>query len=138
MDGFWNGGWGVLHVLTNNSMRMLEKSMDYLWAKEAAHLDNITNAETPGYKVKTVSFEETFEARLRAAMVGDQGGENVRSVIESASWKVTEDNETTRMDENGVNILEQMTEATRAAYQIQYIMRSISSNISTLHTAITG
>ena len=128
----------MLHVLTNNSMRMLEKSMDYLWAKEAAHLDNITNAETPGYKVKTVSFEETFDARLRAAMVGDRGGENVRSVIESASWKVTEDNETTRMDENGVNILEQMTEATRAAYQIQYIMRSISSNISTLHTAITG
>ncbi|MBQ9349175.1 MAG: flagellar biosynthesis protein FlgB [Oscillibacter sp.] len=127
-----------MHVLTNNSMRMLEKSMDYLWAKEAAHLDNITNAETPGYKVKTVSFEETFDARLRAAMVGDRGGENVRSVIESASWKVTEDNETTRMDENGVNILEQMTEATRAAYQIQYIMRSISSNISTLHTAITG
>ena len=128
----------MLHVLTNNSMRMMEKSMDYLWAKEAAHLDNITNAETPGYKVKTVSFEETFDARLRAAMVGDRGGENVRDVIESASWEVREDNEITRMDENGVNILEQMTEATRAAYQIQYIMRSISSNISTLHTAITG
>ena len=128
----------MLHVLTNNSMRMLEKSMDYLWAKETAHLDNITNAETPGYKVKTVSFEEAFEARLRAAAVGDRGGQRVRGAIESSTWEVTEDNEITRMDENGVNVLEQMVEATRAAYQIQYVMQSISSNITTLHAAITG
>ena len=53
--------------LTSNSMRMMEKSMDFLWAKQSAHLDNIANAETPGYKVKTVTFEEAFETRLRAA-----------------------------------------------------------------------
>ena len=128
----------MIGVLTSNSMRMLEKSMDYLWAKETAHMDNITNAETPGYKVKTVSFEETFEARLRAAQIGTNPKENVRDVIESASWKVTEDNEITRMDENGVNILEQMLEATRAAYQIQFVMRSITSNLATLNRAISG
>ena len=112
--------------------------MDFLWAKEAAHLDNITNAETPGYKVKTVSFEETFEAKLRSAQIGKNPEENVRKVIENASWNVWEDNEITRMDENGVNVLEQMVEATRAAYQMQYVMRAISNNLSTLNRAISG
>lgn len=53
--------------LTNNSMRMMEKSMGFLWAKQAAILDNISNAETPNYKVKTVTFEESFQQALEAA-----------------------------------------------------------------------
>ena len=128
----------MITTLTSNSMRMLEKSLDFLWAKQAAHLDNVTNAETPGYKVKTVTFEQTFEARLRAAQTGFQPDEAVRRVIDSASWRVDEDEEITRMDENGVNVLEQMVEATRTAYQIQYVMQSISNNFSTLNRAITG
>ena len=128
----------MITTLTSNSMRMLEKSLDFLWAKQAAHLDNVTNAETPGYKVKTVSFEETFEAKLRAAAAGTEPEENIRQVIENASWRVDEDDEITRMDENGVNVLEQMVEATRTAYQIQYVMQSISNNFSTLNRAITG
>ena len=59
-------------------------------------------------------------------------------MIENASWRVDEDDEITRMDENGVNVLEQMVEATRAAFQIQYIYQAISSNFSTLNRAITG
>ena len=31
--------------LTNNSSLMMEKSMNFLWAKQAAILDNIANAE---------------------------------------------------------------------------------------------
>ena len=127
-----------MYSLTTNSMRMLERSLDFLWTKQAAHLDNISNAETPGYKVKTVTFEESFLSKLKAASAGEQPVENVRRVIDQADWRVEEDSEITRMDENGVNILEQMLEATRTAYQIQYIMQSISGNFSALNRAITG
>ena len=127
-------------ALTSNSLRMMERSMEFLWAKQAAHLDNISNAETPGYKVKTVTFEETFDAKLRAAAAGDglRTRRAVREVIEGDNWSVWEDEEVTRMDGNGVNITEQSLEAVRAAYQIQYVYQTISSDLTILGKAINA
>ena len=128
-------------ALTSNSLRMMEKSMDFLWTKQTAHLDNITNAETPGYKVKTVRFEEAFDRKLRAAAGtgGDRGARRrIRSVIEGDMWTVDDDDEVVRMDENGVNATEQLMETVRTAYQLQYVYRAISSDLTTLGKAING
>ena len=146
----WKGVGFVSSVLastatnmTSNSLRMMERSMDFLWAKQAAHLDNVANAETPGYKVKTVTFEERFRAKLRqaraeAVRLRTNPRAAYRKTIESTGWSVTEDDEITRMDENGVNVTEQSLEAIRTAYQIQYTLQAISSDLSTLRAAITG
>ena len=146
----WKGVGFVSSVLastatnmTSNSLRMMERSMDFLWAKQAAHLDNVANAETPGYKVKTVTFEERFRAKLRqaraeAVRLHTNPRAAYRKTIESTGWSVTEDDEITRMDENGVNVTEQSLEAIRTAYQIQYTLQAISSDLSTLRAAITG
>ena len=118
--------------------------MDFLWAKQAAHLDNISNAETPGYKVKTVTFEELLGSKLdslakRSRLKPDSlSAGQIRRVIEKSDWEVTEDSEVTRMDENGVNLMEQSLEAVRTAYQLQYTMQSISSHLTTLGKAING
>ena len=125
-----------MYYLTSNSMRMMERSLDYLWAKQTAHMDNISNAETPGYKVKTVSFEELFAAKLHAAARGERAKTMIRHVIEDSRWSVDEDDEITRMDENGVNVLEQLVEASRTAYQLQYTMQSISGDLTILGKAI--
>lgn len=127
--------------LTNNSMRMMERSMDFLWAKQAAILDNISNAETPNYKVKLVTFEEEFQKAIEAAdrpLKGSGTQPTMRSAIENAQWTVTEPQEANRMDDNGVNVTEQSLEAVRTAYQIQYVYQSISSDMNALRTAITG
>ncbi len=128
-----------MRSLTSNSLRMMERSMEFLWTKQAAHLDNISNAETPYYRLKTVTFEESFQQRLQAAASrGKHSGSNVRRVIEDSMWTVRDDGEITRMDDNGVNVNEQATEALRTAYQQQYVMQAISSDLSTLRSAITG
>ena len=129
--------------MTSNSLRMMERSLDFLWAKQAAHLDNVANAETPGYKVKTVTFEERFlqklrQARAEAVRLHTSPRVEYRKAIESAGWSVMEDNEITRMDENGVNVTEQSLEAIRTAYQTQYALQAISSDLTTLRAAITG
>lgn len=129
----------MIQPITTNSLRLMERSLDFLWTKQAAHMDNITNAETPGYKVKTVTFEERI-GRLLSAAAGSsvRPRANVRRVLEQTPWAVFEDTETTRMDDNGVNALEQSLEAVRTAYQMQYTMQAISSDLSTLRSAITG
>lgn len=127
--------------LTNNSMRMMERSMDFLWAKQAAILDNISNAETPNYKVKLVTFEEEFQKAIEGADRERKGSgtqPTMRKAIEDAQWTVTEPQEANRMDDNGVNVTEQSLEAVRTAYQIQYVYQSISSDLNALRTAING
>ncbi len=128
-----------MESLTSNSLLMMERSMQFLWAKQAAHLDNIANAETPYYRAKTVTFEESFQNKLEyAARRKDGSGKTMRDVIEESSWSVRDDGEITRMDDNGVNVNEQATESLRTAYQQQYVMQAISSDLSTLSTAIGG
>lgn len=127
--------------LTNNSMRMLEKSMDFLWTKQAAILDNISNAETPYYKQKNVIFEETFQHALESADRKREGSGTqpaMRQAIESVTWRVEEPQEATRMDDNGVNVTEQSLEAVRNAYQLQYVYQSFTSELNALRTAING
>ena len=138
MDKLTGIGTTTMGGITSNSMRMLEKSVDYLWAKQAAHLDNIANAETPGYKVKTVLFEKKFEKKLRAAERDGHSRAKTRAAIEGADWRVEEDTEVTRMDENGVNVLEQSLEAVRTAYQMQYTLQAINTDFTTLGRAING
>ena len=127
-----------MDLLSSNSFLMMEKSMDYLWAKQAAILDNISNAETPNYKPKVVTFEETLREKLQRAQEKDRPRKETRAAIRSAEFTVAEKPVSTRMDDNGVNVTEQSVEMIRNAYQLQYVMKSINSDLTVLKAAIQG
>lgn len=124
--------------LTSNSSLLMEKSMNYLWAKQAAILDNIANAETPNYKAKVVNFEDSLKEKLEAAQENIKPKKAVRDVLNDSEFYVEEQLEVTRMDENGVNVTEQSSEMIRNAYQMQYVMRAISDDLARLRTAVRG
>jgi len=122
-------------------MVMMEKSMGFLWTKQAALLDNVANVETPNYKAKVVTFEESLRNRLEgvARNTNDKSfRKNVRNVLDSEQVNVFEAEEMTRMDDNGVNITEQMTEVVRNSYQLQYVMQSISTDLQVTSAAVNG
>lgn len=127
-----------MDILTSNSLRLMEKSMGFLWTKQTAILDNITNAETPGYKAKVVTFEERLRQQLETALGSRNPKQGVRAVLEDPEIKVTEVQESTRADENGVNVTEQNVELLRNVYQMQYLMNAISSDLAVLRTAVRG
>ena len=127
-----------MDMLSSNSFLMLEKSMGYLWTKQAAILDNIANAETPNYKAKSVTFEDSLKEKLEKAKGSSRPRSSVRNVLETSQFYVTEQQETTRMDDNGVNVTEQSIEMVRNAYQLQYVMNAINSDLSVLRRAIQG
>lgn len=113
-----------------------EKSMDYLWKKQSVTLGNIANADTPGYKAKYVTFEDTFRAKLRAA---SGKSESVRDAVGSAVWQVNQSNtESARMDGNNVIADAEMAELTRSALQYQFVIQSANSDITRLSSAIKG
>lgn len=127
-----------MDLMSSNSFLMLEKSLGYLWTKQAAIADNITNAETPGYKEKVVTFEEGLKGKLQRASRGAAPVKAMRQVLEGSPFHVTEQAVQTRMDDNGVNVTAQMSEAIRNAYQMRYVMSSISTELSILNSAIRG
>lgn len=127
-----------MDFLSSNSSLMLEKSLGYLWTKQTAIADNITNAETPGYKEKVVTFEDSLKGKLLRASRGDAPVKSMRQVLEGSTFSVTEQTVQTRMDDNGVNVTAQAAEAIRNAYQMRYVMSSISTELSILNSAIRG
>lgn len=127
-----------MDLLSCNSSLMLEKSMGYLWTKQAAILDNIANAETPNYREKIVTFEESLRGKIQQATQSRTPVKNVRKVLDTTPFAVTEQAVVTRMDENGVNVTVQSAEAIRNAYQLRYVMSSINSDLTLLRTAVRG
>lgn len=127
-----------MDLLSSNSSLMMEKALGYLWTKQTAIADNITNAETPGYKEKVVTFEDSLRSKLLRASRQAAPVKSMRQVLETTPFSVTEQKVQTRMDDNGVNVTAQMSEAIRNAYQMRYVMSSINSGLSTLRTAIRG
>ena len=129
----------MMDFLSSNSQLLLEKSMGFLWTKQAAILDNIANAETPNYKAKVVTFEETIKDKLeQAAKLPEGAGKAVRDILEDSELNVFEAQEQTRMDDNGVNVTTEMTEMIRNAYQQQYVYKAITQHYSILRLAIKG
>ena len=128
-----------MDFLSSNSQLLMEKSMSYLWAKQAAILDNIANAETPEYKAKVVTFEESIRTQLEEAASRPQGaGKAVRDILEDSGFTVFEAQEQTRMDDNGINVTSEMTEMTRNAYQQQYLYQAINKHYGLLRMAVRG
>ena len=130
-----------MDLLSSNSEVLLEKSMGFLWTKQAAILDNIANAETPNYKAKVVTFEEAIRGQVEQTLTKDRKpGRHTRATLEQAESAVSvfEAEDITRTDDNGVNITDQMVELARNAYQTQYVMQCISNNLSLLRTAVRG
>ena len=125
--------------LTSNATCMIERATQFLWAKQTAILDNISNVETPNYKTKYVTFEEALRGRLRTASGNSRPYASIRDALEEARPITHEaSTETARMDGNGVNLTEQGVELARNTYQIQYAMNAVNSDLSILRTAIKG
>ena len=128
-----------MDFLSSNSQLLLEKSVGYLWTKQAAILDNIANAETPEYKAKVVTFEESIRAQLEEAASRPTGsGKAVRDILDDAELTVFEAQEQTRMDDNGINTTEQMVEMIRNAYQQQYVYQALNKHYSLRRMAVNG
>ena len=127
-----------MDYFSSNSLLLMERSMNYLWTKQAAISDNIANAETPNYKTKIVTFEESLREKMEQALNSSRPRSNLRETLENSNFAVVTTQDSHRLDGNGVNTTEQMVELVRNAYQLQYVMNAISTDLNTLRTAING
>ena len=125
-----------MQLFTNNSMLMMERSMDFLWTKQTAILDNIANIETPNYKAKYVTFEETLQEKIKSA---SGNVSQIRNALEDTSASVhVATNEEAKADGNGVDMNEQSVELARNTFQQQHVYNAINTELSLLRTVAVG
>lgn len=127
-----------MDVLTSNSLYMMQRSLDYLWSKQTCILDNIANVETPGYQAKYATFEDALKQAILDSAAESHTNTSIRQAIQDTPVVIHQAEESTRQDDNGVDITAQAVELSSNAYQMQYVLNSISTDFSTLRTVIRG
>ncbi len=132
----------MLDKLTS-SLNLREKALDAAWTRNEVIAQNIANVDTPGYKAKTVRFEEYLEDALnKDDFKGNTtdsrhieiGGGN----LDKASAKVTTENSnlSTRLDGNNVDVESEMASLAKNDIRYNVITQSLNNGLARLMTAI--
>ena len=112
---------------------LLQKDLDGLWTRQRAVSNNIANFETPGYKSKSVSFEDLLRAQASDPSKTDeetvQGLENVQPVTEELQ-------DVYRADGNGVDLEKENLNLLRTQFNYNYSLQELSDSFARLKTAI--
>ena len=120
-----------------NTIPMAQKALDYLWKKQEITADNIANVDTPNYRKKHISFEETFRQKLQGArMVHDKDA--MRQAIQTSRYEIHERSDTARIDGNNVNMDVETTTLAQTTLQYQYLLQSVNSDVTRLRSVIKG
>ena len=126
-----------MDFMLGNTGRMHQKSMDYLWQKQAVTLNNIANQNTPNFKAQYVTFEDELERRLNSTR--SKTKKEFRQAIEDSGITIHEtENESMRMDGNNVDITAESAELARATLQYQFAVQSFNSDYTRIRSAIKG
>lgn len=116
---------------------IMQKSLDGLWERTRAISDNLVNSTTPGYKRKTVAFEDMLAKSLRTAAIGGETRQSLADRIARLEPTMTVDDSTTmNVDGNNVDLDQEYTSLNQTAYQYQYMERLLNDSFSRLRTAI--
>lgn len=126
-----------MNFLDNNMFDLSRKVLDFVWQKQTVTMDNIANAETPGYKAKYVTFEDELKSKLDYQ--SGKTASDIRSTINSVEAQVHESNdESTRADGNNVNVDVESMELAKAALKYEFLLKSYNDDLTRLRTVIKG
>lgn len=120
-----------------NTIALQQASLGFIWDKMRLHMHNVSNANTPGYKSKFITFDEEFRNRITAEhRKGGKIGDYNRVIRTQTPTLHYTKNQSARLDGNNVDMDTEQIEIARSAYHYNFLIKSINSDISRLRTAI--
>lgn len=122
----------------------LEKALDATWLRNEAISQNIANVDTPGYKRKTVIFEDLLNKALEDSKFKGFGADKGRISISESDLDevkpiVMEDNKSLsmRLDGNNVDIDKEMADMSKNTIQYNVLIQRISSSFRSIKSVIS-
>jgi len=109
----------------SNDFKILEKALDAAWLRNEVISQNIANIDTPGYKRKTVVFEDYLNDAI--------------DKVDSIDIRVTQDNKNLSMRQDGNNVDIESEMASMAANSIKYntLVQSLNAGFNRLKSVIS-
>lgn len=128
----------------SNNLSILEKSLDASLLRNEVIAQNIANVDTPGYKKRTVKFEEYLSAALKGSNFKGfrtqskhipVGGDS----IDSVDIKVQQDYKelSMRIDGNNVDIEAEMADMAKNSIRYNTMIQSLNAGYKRLKSVIS-
>ncbi|WP_019152794.1 flagellar basal body rod protein FlgB [Robertmurraya massiliosenegalensis] len=127
--------------LFSNTISTLENALNYSSTKQKVIAQNISNADTPNYKAKEVSFKSALDTAQQASMTAKRTDMRHFDFQGSSSAGITiTTNNGTSYNNNGNNVDIDKEMADLATNQIYYnaLTERISGKFQTLQSVIKG
>lgn len=124
-------------------LRLREKSLDAAWLRNEVIAQNIANSDTPGYKRRTVEFEEYLDNAIdKSGFKGNTTSSRHipigKADVEKVNMKVKQEykNLSTRLDENNVDAETEMAELAKNTIRYNTLIQSVNKDYSIVKSAI--
>lgn len=134
----------MLNRIFDNT-KLSEKALDAAWLRNSTITQNISNIDTPGYKRKTVKFEEVLNKYTESGFKGLKTHEKHINIgrdsnIDNIKIRVETDNQnlSSRLDGNNVDIDTEMASMAKNTIKYYTLVQTISASLKRMKTVING
>ena len=126
-----------------NRTRSTEKALDAAWLRNEVISQNIANADTPGYKKKTVAFEEYLNQAMDSSTlkgfrsdkkhfpIGKDRIDEVDPVVKEDSSSLS-----MRLDGNNVDIDTEMADLAKNTIKYNTLIQNLNSQFKRIKSVI--
>ena len=132
-----------MSIISNQSINLLERSLDASSLRQKVLSNNIANIDTPNFKRSDVAFETVLRNTLEGnTLSGRRTDERHIAIGTSSSSEVlpevyTERNTTLRNDGNNVDIDSEMTSLATNQIQFNALVQQINHHLGLMKYAIS-
>lgn len=116
-------------MINSKYLSALEAGAQMAWIQQDLHLQNIANIETPGYKSKSLVFDDTLKE------LASGGIENLPDQIEA---QIVTDESSILPDGNNVDLDKESIEMYKAYAQYNMILGQIKSEFTKINTVLNS
>lgn len=125
-----------MNWLDSVSITLMNQDLNGLWERQKAISDNIANVETPGYKSKSVSFENQLQEAMSQYYTNKD--DLINNLQQAKPVTAVSSNESLRADGNNVDIDAENIDLARTQLNYLYSLQEIKDQFARLKYAITG
>ena len=118
-------------IFNNMEFKAMESSLDSLWLRQQVITNNLANSETPGYKARTVTFENVLSDKVKK-------GQTANRDYDYRAKVVTDYDTEARPDGNNVDTEKEMAELWKAYAQYSYLTQKISGSFRQTNYILTN
>lgn len=117
-------------ILNSGSLAVAQKSLDALWLRQQVISGNIANIDTPGYKTRSVEFEDLLGSALKRGSAAGPAEELRPKIVSDTDTQAREDGNNVDIDAENVKLV-------RTQLQYEFMARAMSDELSRLKYAVT-